>query len=88
VLAGSGRATVLTGLAESSSHLFASGESWAISGAIVFAVSGLVFFKKRPPDDLDAALGRWKGYRLVAMLSPLVIVVGGVMMLVAVVRGA
>ena len=79
---------MLTGLAESSSHLFASGENWAISGAIVFAVSGLVFFRKRPPDDLGgAALGRWKGLRTVAMLSPVLILVGGVMMLVAVVQG-
>jgi hypothetical protein len=79
---------MLIGLAESSSHLFSSGERWSLVGAMLFALSGLVLLtNKRPPEDNGPALGRWKGFRSIAAASPLMIVAGGVMMVVAVVRG-
>jgi hypothetical protein len=77
---------MLTGLASTPSHLFASGERWSIVGAMLFALSGLVLLtNKRPQEDNGPALGRWKGFRTIAAVSPLMIIAGGIMMIVAVV---
>ena len=88
-LAGGGQAgAVLTGVALASSHLLASGERWSLVGAMLFALSGVVLLtNKRPPEGNGPALGRWKGFRSIAVASPLMIIAGGVMMAVAVVRG-
>jgi hypothetical protein len=76
---------MLTGVALASSHLLASGERWSITGAIVCTLACLWLRFGLRPEKEGTNLGRWKGVQLVAVLSPLLILAGGVMMLAAVV---
>jgi hypothetical protein len=85
-LAGAGQArAMLTMLASTSSPVFSHGENLSIVGAILFVMSGVAFLTGSRPSEDSGTLSRWKAIQMTALLSPLVIVVGGVMMIVAVV---
>jgi hypothetical protein len=80
VLAGGGQARgVLLGLA--SSHLSASGERWAVVGAMFLALYGSVGLRGQRPLEDGGRFGRWQTVRVTVVLCPLVIAGGGVMML-------
>jgi hypothetical protein len=85
-LAGAGQArAMLTGLASTSSAVFAHGENLSITGAIIFVMSGVAFITGSRPSEDSGALSRWKAIQTTVMISPLLIVAGGVMMIAAVV---
>ena len=76
---------MLIELASTSSPLFVHGERLSVIGVIFLAMAGAVFLYRQRAGN--GPYGRWATIKMTVAFSPILIIAGGIMMIVAVVQG-